>query len=90
MPTKSIVVLAATDQDSLATRGADVEDTQCLTLTEAKRRARYYLTDEYMQVSECSQRLGYSQVLLNGICVADFFFAPPTPAKRRTPAAGQL
>ena len=66
---KTITVLAATSQDTLET---DAFQTTWDTLKEAKARAKYYLTEEYAQVSE-SARLGYAQVLVNGECVADFF-----------------
>lgn len=70
---KQYVVLAAADIQSLENKGADVEDTYCETAVEARRRARYLLTEEYRLASESSSLLGYSRVLLNGVCVADYF-----------------
>jgi hypothetical protein len=69
---KEIVILAAKSQDELE-KGADVEERNCLTVAEAKRRAKYFLTEEYRVASESSERLGYSQVLVNNECVADYF-----------------
>jgi hypothetical protein len=69
---KEIVVLAARTQDALE-NGADVEDTHCQTVAEAKERAKYYLTKMYMRASESTVQLGYSQVLVNGKCEYDYF-----------------
>ena len=70
---REITVLAALNQDSLETNGADVEQTNCETVKEAKIRARYYLTDDFMRVSESATRLTYAQVLINGECIYDYF-----------------
>lgn len=73
---KRIIVLAARTQDELDAKGADVEVRNGYdTIAEAKKRAKYFLTEEYRLVSEASERLGYSQVLVNGECVADYFGA---------------
>ena len=69
---KTIIVLAAVDQHSLQFKGADVEETHCETVGEAKARAKYVLTTEYQRITESSQKLGYSQVIVNGVCVADY------------------
>jgi hypothetical protein len=71
--TKTIVVLAAESQEALERLGADVEDIYCETIKQAKQRARYLLTDDYMRDSETSEPLGYSQVRVNGEVVADYF-----------------
>ncbi len=71
--TKQITVLAAKDVDTLYNRGADVEDAHCETIAEARRRAQYLLTEEYRIASECSCRLGYSRVVVNGAIIADYF-----------------
>ena len=70
---KQIVILAARTQEELRAKGADVEETQCLTVAEAKRRAKYFLTEEYRVACEASEKIGYSQVLVDGSCVADYF-----------------
>ncbi len=67
------VVLAARDIETLESRGADVEEKHCETGVEARRRARYLLTEEYRIASECSERMGYARVLRDGETVADFF-----------------
>lgn len=76
MKIKTITVVAATTQDALAENGAAVEDTNCQNVNEAIRRAKYYLTNEYRIASESSQLLGYSQVLVNGECIHDFYASP--------------
>lgn len=70
---KRITVLAATTIDTLESIGADVEDTHFETVQSAIRRARYLLTEDYRIASESSQCLGYSRVVVNDKCVADFF-----------------
>ena len=62
MTKQKYTVLAAKDFRSLLNNGADVT-TGADTLTEAKSRARYYLTTEYMNRCEVSEQLGYSQVV---------------------------
>lgn len=71
--TKRITILAAVNQEQLEHNGCDVEDTHCQTIAEAKKRAKYYLTEEYMHTSESTTMLGYAQVLVDGSCVADYF-----------------
>jgi len=69
---KVIKVLAAKTQDALLNDGAEVEmifDT----VKEAKTHANYYTSEAFRIVSEASDRLGYSQVLVNGECVYDHF-----------------
>ena len=56
-------------------RGWDVEDTNQETITVARQRAMYYLTDTYRKNSEASERLMYSQVLVNGEVIHDYFGA---------------
>jgi hypothetical protein len=67
-----IMVLAATTQEQLENHGCDVEQ-ECETMAEAKRRAKYYLTEEYMHRSESSTMLGYAEIRVNGRCEYDFF-----------------
>ena len=67
-----IVVLAAVDFDSLEAKGADMEDTHCQTVSEAKKRARYFLTEEFMNRSESTTMLTYAQVKVDGRVIADF------------------
>ena len=73
MQYKRIVVLAARDQDTLERSGADVESDYFTNLVDAKRYARYVLTEQYQRVCEASERIGYAQVLVNGNCVYDVF-----------------
>lgn len=70
MTAKSIRVLAATTQDDLDADGALVES-DCETLAEAKRRARYYTTADYARMAELSAPIGYARVVVNGECVFD-------------------
>lgn len=69
---KKIIVLAAASQSELEIRGADVE-MEFDTIKDAKKHAMYYTSEAYRVVSESSERLGYSQVLVNGTCVFDHF-----------------
>jgi hypothetical protein len=69
---KTIVVLAADSQEALEARGAEIEFTFDA-IKEAKAKAKYYLTEEYMNVCESSSRLGYSQVVVNGEVAYDYF-----------------
>lgn len=69
---KQIVVLAAVSQDQLENDGCDVEQ-ECETIAEAKKRAKYYLTEEYMNMAESTTRLGYAQVKVNGVVEYDYF-----------------
>ncbi|MGB8030131.1 MAG: hypothetical protein WCF30_10745 [Terracidiphilus sp.] len=63
---EQINVLAARTQDELEIKGADVEDVHFETIAEAKKRAKYLLTEAFLLTSESSDRLGYSQALVNG------------------------
>lgn len=67
-----ILVLAAVSQEALEADGASV-DTDCGTIGEAKDRAKHYLTDAYARSAELNTPLGYSQVLVNGVCRYDYF-----------------
>lgn len=68
-----ILVLAAETQETLDSQGAAIDNTNCETIVEAKKKAKYYLTEEYMNVCESSTRLQYSQVWVNGDLKYDFF-----------------
>lgn len=70
--TRTITVLAAVSQDQLEHDGCDVEQ-ECETIAHAKKRAKYYLTEEYMHSAESTTMLGYAQVRVNGQCLYDFF-----------------
>jgi hypothetical protein len=69
---KRIVVIAAVSQEQLENDGCDVEQ-ECDTIAHAKQRAKYYLTEEYMNSAESTTMLGYSQVKVNGVVEYDFF-----------------
>lgn len=69
---KTITVLAAVSLEQLENDGCDVEQ-ECETIAHAKKRAKYYLTEEYMRSSESTTMLGYSRVVVNGQCEYDFF-----------------
>jgi hypothetical protein len=72
MEKRIIVVLAAVSQKQLENDGCDVEQ-ECETITHAKKRAKHYLTEEYMHSAESTTMLGYAQVKVNGIVEHDFF-----------------
>lgn len=69
---KRIVALAAENQDQLENNGCAV-DQECETIAEAKKRAKYYLTEDYMNSCESTTMLGYSQVKVNGVVEYDYF-----------------
>lgn len=69
---KKIIVVAAVSQERLENDGCDV-DQECETIAEAKKRAKYYLTEEYMNACESTVMLGYSQVKVNGVVEYDYF-----------------
>lgn len=54
-------------------RGCDTEETHIDTIREAVIRAKYFLTEEYRRASECSYRLTYAEVVVNGKVIHDFF-----------------
>jgi len=67
-----ITVVAAPSQERLENDGSWV-DQECETIAEAKKRAKYYLTEEHMHSAESTTMLGYAQVRVNGVCEYDFF-----------------
>lgn len=73
---KSIVVAVAEDIDSFEKYGPRFEETHCETISEAKKRAKYLLTEDYRLVIEASSRLGYAQVVVDGECHSDYFGSP--------------
>lgn len=72
MNTKTIEVRAARTQFAVVNHQCDIVDSFD-TIGEARRAAKYYLTDSYQQVIESSEPMRYSQVVVNSECVADFF-----------------
>ncbi len=72
MSAKIIRVLAGSNQTSVLDHQCDIEEER-ETLADANRRARYVLTEEYRRNCEATTRLGYAQVLVNGVVVADYF-----------------
>ena len=69
---KQIEVRAARTQQAVLDHQCDVV-LECDTIAEAKRKARYLLTDEEMHLVEASEPNRYAQVVVNGECVADYF-----------------
>jgi hypothetical protein len=67
---------AARAQDELEAKGADVEDVHFETLAEAEKRAKYLLTETFRLTSESADRLGFSQVLVNGKWVSACLITP--------------
>lgn len=72
MNTKQIEVRAAKSQQQVLDHQCDIVD-QFDTIGEAKKRAKYYLTDDYQRIIESSEPMRYAQVVVNGECVADYF-----------------
>jgi|CXWL01.1.fsa_nt_gi hypothetical protein len=69
---KKIEALASWTQQDFDRRGANV-DQECETVAEAKERAKYMLTTEYQDLIEASGVMMYSQVVADGIVLADYF-----------------
>lgn len=46
---------------------------ECDTIKEAKNEAKRYLTEDYRILAEASETMKYSQVLVDGKCLYDFF-----------------
>ena len=69
---KTITVRACRNFDS-HDRGWDTEETHLETVRDAKARAKYFLTDEYRNASEASERLMYAQVVVNDEVLHDYF-----------------
>lgn len=72
MKYKSIEVRAARTQQLVLDGQCDVIQS-CETIKEAKERAKYYLTVKFADLCEVYQTLGYSQVIADGECIADYF-----------------
>lgn len=69
---KTITVRAIRNIDDQE-RGWDTEETRCDTIKEAKSRAKYFLTEEYRNASEASERLTYAQVVVDDVVMYDYF-----------------
>jgi hypothetical protein len=69
---KTVVVRACRNANDYE-RGWDAEEMHLETIKDAKARAKYLLTDEYRNVCEASERLMYSQVVVNGEVMHDYF-----------------
>jgi hypothetical protein len=69
---KTIEVRAAHSQEAVLNHQCDTVDSFD-TVAEAKKRAKYYLTDEYQRVIESSEPMRYAQVVVNGECRYDYF-----------------
>lgn len=65
-------VLAGYSQEAVLRHQCD-EVIECDTLGEAKRKARYLLTDEHQAAIESSRPLTYAQVVVDGQCLYDYF-----------------
>lgn len=72
---KTIVVRACRNAEDHE-HGWDTEETHIETLKEAKQRAKYFLTEEYRNACEASEIMMYSQVVVNGEVVFDYFGEP--------------
>jgi hypothetical protein len=67
-----IEVCAGYTKEAVLEDRSDVVFRFSQTVREAKRRARYYLTDGYKLRTAHAEPLVYSQVRVDGKCVADF------------------
>lgn len=69
---KTIQVLAARTQEDVLNHQCDVVET-CDTIKEAKAQAKYVISDDFKAAAEMSEPLGYSQVVVDGQCLYDYF-----------------
>lgn len=69
---KEIEVRAATTQQRVLDGKCDLVQSFDR-ISDAKERAKYYLTDEYQRVTEAPEPLVYAQVIVGDECVADYF-----------------
>jgi hypothetical protein len=72
MKYQSIEVRAAHSQEAVLNHQCDLVS-EMDTIAEAKRRARYYLTDEHQALVESSEPMRYAQVVADGEIIADYF-----------------
>lgn len=72
MQTKRIEVRAGYTQSAVLNDECDVVN-EFDTIGEAKRKAKYYLTDEYQHVIESSRPMQYAQVVVNGECLCEYW-----------------
>lgn len=72
-PRIKTVIVRAHRNASDYERGWDAEELHLETIRDAKARAKYFLTDEYRNASEAGERLMYSQVVVNGEVLYDYF-----------------
>lgn len=70
---KTITVLAFQSWQDFHNQSGAVAESTFDTLREARARARYYLTDAFQASGELAAPLHYSQVLVDGECVSDYF-----------------
>jgi hypothetical protein len=63
---EQVTDFAARTLNELETKGTNVEDVHFETVSEAEKRTKYFLTETFRLTSESSDRLGFSQVLVNG------------------------
>ena len=79
----NIRVLVARSQEAV-NRGSCDDVRECDTIAEAKKFARYALTEAYQQSAEMSEPMNYSAVMADedgsDVCVADYFRKGYVPA----------
>jgi hypothetical protein len=73
---KQIEVRAAKTQQDVLDHQCDVV-IECDTIAEAKRKAKYLLTDECQAMYEASEPNRYAQVVVDGECLYDYFRSEP-------------
>ncbi len=68
---KRIIVKAAPSMVALDHDGAWVDEL-CDTIAQAKKRAKYFLTEDFMNRCESTTRMNYAQVVVNNEVHSDF------------------
>lgn len=69
---KQITVIAYMDRNN--TRYSDF-DLTFDTVKEAKAKAKYWVSKDYPKFNEGTREFDYTQVVVNGECIADYFAA---------------
>lgn len=70
---QKIVLESAETQERVEARECTVWEDYFDTMADAKRRAKYVISDDYKRSAELSQPLGYARIMGDGECVYDFF-----------------
>jgi hypothetical protein len=68
---KTILVQAAATQTDMEDDGPALS-MECESISEAKKRAKYYLSEKFARAAEMKEPFGYSRIVVNGEIEYDF------------------